>query len=116
VVDGGGGPDGGHLDLQPPRLQFPPGQLLEQYPLTLLHHCEKAQQSWEAGHPAFAKHEKTCTAQFAAAVEHDVWSENGGRGLEHQLPHLYSQVGVGVDTIVDVHKDTVLLVVELVEV
>jgi len=30
VVAGGGGPTGGHLDLQLLRLQFPPGQLLEQ--------------------------------------------------------------------------------------
>jgi hypothetical protein len=30
VVVGGGGPTGGHLDLQLLRLQFPPGQLLEQ--------------------------------------------------------------------------------------
>jgi hypothetical protein len=55
-------------------------------------------------------------AQFAAEVEHDGWSENGGRGFEHQLPHWYSQVGVGVDTIVDVHKETILLVVEVLEV
>lgn len=116
MVDGGEGPDGGHFDLQPLRLQFPPGQLLGQYPLTLLHHSEKAQQSLDAGHPAFLKQEKTCTAQFAADVLHDPWSEKGGSGFEHQFPHRYSQVGVGVDTIVDVHSDTVLLVVGAVEV
>ena len=56
------------------------------------------------------KHEKTCTAQFEADVEHDEWSEKGRRGFEHHLPHWYSHVGVGVDTMtVEVHSDTVLL-------
>lgn len=57
------------------------------------------------------KQAKTCTAQFAADVPQDPWSENGGNGFEHHLPHWYSQVGVGVDTIVDVHRDTVVLLV-----
>ena len=55
------------------------------------------------------KHEKTCTAQLAADVVHDGWSEKGGSGFEHHFPHEYSQVGVGVDTTVEVHSDTVLL-------
>ena len=44
-------------------------------------------------------------------MEHDPWSEKGGSGFEHHLPHWYSQVGVGVDTIVDVHRDAVVLLV-----
>jgi hypothetical protein len=62
------------------------------------------------------KQEKTCTAQLDAEVLQDPWSEKGGRGLEHHLPHWYSQVGVGVDTMVDVQSDTVLLVVGVDEV
>jgi hypothetical protein len=46
-------------------------------------------------------------AQLLAAMRHDLESENGGSGFEHQSPHLYSQVGVGDTVIVDVHKDTV---------
>jgi hypothetical protein len=37
-----------------------------------------------------------------------------GRGFEHQLPHLYSQVGVGVTVYVDVQREAVVLVVEVV--
>ena len=52
-------------------------------------------------------------AQLLAAVLHDGLSEKGGSGFEHQPPHLYSQVGVGEMVVVDVHRDTVLLVVEV---
>jgi len=37
-----------------------------------------------------------------------------GRGVEHQLPHLYSQVGVGVTVYVEVQREAVVLVVEVV--
>ena len=38
----------------------------------------------------------------------------GGRGLEHQLPHLYSQVGDGETVTVVVQRDAVVLVDEVV--
>lgn len=38
----------------------------------------------------------------------------GGRGLEHQLPHLYSQVGDGETVTVEVQRDAVVLVDEVV--
>jgi len=37
-----------------------------------------------------------------------------GRGAEHQFPHLYSQVGVGETGTVDVQRDAVIFVVEVV--
>ena len=36
-----------------------------------------------------------------------------GRGLEHQFPHLYSQVGVGETVTVEVQRDAVVLVDEV---
>jgi hypothetical protein len=33
------------------------------------------------------KQEKTWTAQLAADVLQDPWSEKGGRGFEHHFPH-----------------------------
>jgi hypothetical protein len=40
-----------------------------------------------------------------AAVLQDPASAKLDSGLEHQLPHLYSQLGVGDTTEVDVHSD-----------
>ena len=45
-----------------------------------------------------------------AAVVQESLSEKGGRGLEHQLPHLYSQVGVGEMVVVEVQREGVGLV------
>jgi hypothetical protein len=81
--------------------------------LILEHQPAYSKQFSEAGKPAPRKHEASWTAQLLAAVLHDGLSENGGSGFEHQLPHLYSQVGVGEIVVVDVHRDAVLLVVEV---
>jgi hypothetical protein len=37
---------------------------------------------------------------------------NFGMGLEHQLPHLYSHVGVGTMLVVEVQRETLVLVVD----
>ena len=66
------------------------------------------------GNPAFRKQEETWTAQFAAAVEQEPASLKGAKGLEHQLPHWYSQVGVGEMTVVEVQRDAVMRVLVLV--
>lgn len=40
---------------------------------------------------------------------------NDGIGLEHHLPHWYSQVGVGETVTVDVQKEAVVFVLDVVE-
>lgn len=88
-------PGGGYFDLQPDTEHDPPGQDLEQYVLMFSHHAPNSKHSREAGNPAFRKQEATCTVQAPTAVAHDFGSVNGGIGVEHHFPQVYSHVGVG---------------------
>ncbi len=60
------------------------------------HHDENSMHEREDGKPADRKQDVTCNSQALTAVKHEGWSENSGIGVEHQDPHLYSQVGVGL--------------------
>jgi hypothetical protein len=60
-----------------------------------------------AGNPASRKQDATWMRQFDAAVLQELESEKPANGFEHQLPHWYSQVGVGVTVVVTVHDDVV---------
>jgi hypothetical protein len=46
----------------------------------------------------------------ATASPQELESVNDGRGLEHHLPHWYSQVGVGEIVTVEVQREAVVLV------
>jgi hypothetical protein len=65
----------------------------------------KSKQSKEAGKPALRKQEATWTAQALAAVAQPFASLKAGIGFEHQFPHWYSHVGVGVTVVVEVQSD-----------
>lgn len=77
----------------------------------LEHQFAKLKQFKESGKPALRKQEATWTAQALCAVEQPFASENSGMGVEHQFPHLYSQVGVGVTVVVFVQSDGLVEVV-----
>lgn len=78
---------------------------------TLLHQFAKSKHFKESGKPAWRKQEVTWTKQDEAAVAHPFASTKSGMGVEHQLPHLYSQVGAEVTVAVAVHSLAVEAVV-----
>lgn len=78
------------------------------------HQEENSKQFRLSGNPACKKQEASCTLQAATALEQELGSLKGGRGLEHHFPHLYSQVGVGDTVTVDVQREAVVLVLVLV--
>jgi hypothetical protein len=63
-----------------------------------------------SGKPAWRKQEATWRVQEEWAAQQEVESLKVGRGVEHHLPHLYSQVGVGEMVVVEVQRDAVLVV------
>lgn len=63
-----------------------------------------------SGKPACTKQEANWTLQAATALPQELLSVKGGRGLEHHLPHLYSQVGLGDIVTVEVQREAVVLV------
>lgn len=83
------------MDWQSPLEQLPPGQLLLQYEEMDVHQLENWKQFKLSGKPAFRKQEAICIEQVEKAAKQELLSEKLGSGLEHHLPHLYSQVGVG---------------------
>jgi hypothetical protein len=93
---GGLGFGGGFLSLQPEIEHFEPGHDDEQYEVTDWHQSLNAQQSRFAGNPACRKQDRSWILHCPTALRHEVASEKLGRGVEHQFPHLYSQVGVGL--------------------
>jgi hypothetical protein len=68
------------------------GELL-QYDETLLHHPAKSKHFKLSGNGLFKKQPATCNKQLEAAVLQSEEPVKGDRGVEHQLPHLYSHVG-----------------------
>jgi hypothetical protein len=56
------------------------------------------------------KQEATWTVQDDQAERQEFLSVNFGIGLEHHLPHLYSQVGVGEVVTVDVQREALVFV------
>lgn len=75
-----------------------------------MHQLENSKQSKLAGKPAWRKQDATCTLQEEKAAKQEFESLKAGIGVEHQFPHLYSQVGVGVVVNVEVQRDAVVLV------
>lgn len=96
--------------MQLPLLQLPPGQYFPQCCEMDEHQLENSKQFKLSGKPACKKQEATCTLQEEKAVQQESESVNAGIGLEHQFPHEYSQVGVGVVVYVEVQRDAVVFV------
>jgi hypothetical protein len=71
----------------------------------LEHQVANSKQFKESGKPACKKQDATWTVQALAAVMQPFASLKSGMGVEHQSPHLYSQVGVGVTVVVLVQRD-----------
>lgn len=64
-----------------------------------MHQFEKSKQLKLPGKPACKKQAESWTSHEEEAVQQVVESLKVGSGFEHQLPHLYSHVGVGEVTI-----------------
>lgn len=75
-----------------------------------MHQLENSKQLKLAGKPAWAKQDATCTLQEEKAAEQEFESVKSGIGVEHQFPHEYSQVGVGVVVYVEVQREAVVFV------
>jgi hypothetical protein len=78
-----------------------------------VHQLENSKQFMLLGNPAFEKHDAVCSTQDETASRQESLSVKTGRGVEHQFPHLYSQVGVGPTVYVDVQRDAVVFVVDV---
>jgi hypothetical protein len=61
-----------------------------------VHQLENSKQFKLAGKPAWRKQDATCTLQDEKAAKHELESVKVGIGVEHQFPHEYSHVGMGV--------------------
>jgi hypothetical protein len=76
-------------------------------------HQDAKERHWSAlGKPASSRQAVNWTAQEPAAVKHEFLSVNVGIGFEHQLPHLYSHVGVGTMLVVEVQREALVFVVD----
>jgi hypothetical protein len=79
---------------------------------TFSHQLENSKHFKLSGNFALAKQPETCRRQLLAAVWQSEEADQVGRGLEHQLPQLYSHVGAIV--VVQRATDEVVFVVVLV--
>lgn len=76
-----------------------------------MHQLAYSPQLRDSGNPACKKQEASWTEQAETALKQEPWSVQVGRGLEHHLPHWYSQVGVGETVTVEVQREAVVFVV-----
>ena len=74
------------------------------------HHLKNSKHFMLPGNPASRKHAATWMVQAETASKQSPLLLKGGRGAEHQFPHVYSQVGVAVEVIVFVQREAVVLV------
>jgi hypothetical protein len=94
--------------LRPQKLDLLPLGVFLQYFSTSEHQAPKLKHSSASGKPAPLKQEATWRAHLEKADLQSVAPFQLGRGLEHHLPHLYSQAG-GI-TVVVVQIELVVLV------
>ena len=78
---------------------------------TLWHQLAKSKHFKLSGNCALAKQPATCSRQLLAAILQSEESDQVGRGLEHQLPQLYSHFGAIV--VVQRAADEVVCVIVL---